>query len=303
MNVIDLEKLENLVTTSTGWQARCAACAENGEDSHNKNHLGIQRDGKFNCLKYSGDKEHLARILQLVGTESDGSHTAYLSPEPKIQVPKNWPISLLDKLIFDYSYFEKRGVSAATQKYFRMGVALGGQLNKRVVLPVFNKEKTQITGFSGRLIDYSLWHKENGVGKWKHLGEIRNATWPYEPQEIQKANSIILVESPGCVLWLWEQGIKNVLCLFGVNISSKIIAYLISLNPARILISTNNELGSSNMGVGNKKALQIRETLTNFFSEERVLVALPDVKDFGDYHSLSENSEIKFDNWREKWLN
>jgi hypothetical protein len=94
-----------------------------------------------------------------------------------------------------------------------------------------------------------------------------------------------------------------VLCLFGVNISSKVIAYLISLNPSRILISTNNELGSANGGIGNKKAIVLQKTLTNFFSEERVSVALPDVKDFGDYHLLSENSEIKFDNWREKWLN
>jgi hypothetical protein len=51
-----------------------------------------------------------------------------------------------------------------------------------------------------------------------------------------------------------------------------------------------------------KKAKQIRETLTNFFSEERVLVALPETKDFADYHFLDKKSEIKFDNWREKWL-
>jgi hypothetical protein len=301
MNVIDLEKLENKVSQGDGFQCYCPACGEDGKNLNKRDHLRVWANGAFSCILYPSDKQHNARILQLVGTESDGTQFTYVAPEPKVNQPQTWNLSLLDKLIRDYSYYESRGISAETQQYFKMGVALSGQLNGRALFPIFNEQKTHIIGFSGRITNYTAWHKDNKIIKHKHLGKSSHFIWPREPQEIKKSGSVILVESPGCALWLWEQGVKNVLCLFGVNISSKIIAYLISLNPARILISTNNELGSSNGGIGNKKAVQIRETLMNFFSEERVLVALPDVKDFGDYHNLSENSEIKFDNWRGKW--
>lgn len=301
MNVIDLEKLENLVLTSSGFQSACPACLFNGEDSHSRNHLGIQRDGKFNCVKYGKDTEHNSLILKLVGTESTGE-TVYAAPVPKIDQEKSWPLDILAKLYLDYSYFEGRGISIETQKFFKLGVALSGQLNKRVCIPIPNKENTKIIGFTGRLIEYTDWHKENGIGKYKHLGKVSNFLWPYFPQEIIKSKKILLVESPACVLYLWDRGIKNVICLFGVTASSKIIAYLISLGIEEILIGLNNELESDNKGVGNKKAIKIRSQLLQFFSEERVKVALPPIKDFSSLFGHKQEIEL-LDKYKASWLN
>lgn len=146
MNVIDLEKLENLVSTSSGYQSACPACLFNGEDTHSRNHLGIQRDGKFNCIKYGKDTRHNSLILQLVGTESDGTVTYTTTQQPKIEQEKLWPLDILTKLYFDYSYFESRGISAATQKYFGLGVALSGSLNGRVCVPKLTNIKRKLLG-------------------------------------------------------------------------------------------------------------------------------------------------------------
>lgn len=295
-NVIDLEKLENLVTTSTGWQARCPACSENNEDSHGKNHLGVQRDGKFNCLKYSGDKIHLARILQLVGTESDGTAEVYVAPPPKIDVEKSWPVTILDKLIQDFSYFEKRGISAETQRRFRLGVALSGSLNGRVCVPIFDERKSKIIGFNARLINYSKWHKDNGIGKWKIVGNKKSFVLCGDEKTIPN-NSILITEGPADVLALYEAGIKNTLCLFGTTISSKQLAFLIKNNPKKIVIGLNNEPNNKNIGF--EAAKKLEKVLLNYFGEEKVVIGLPPMKDFND--CLEKDKKI-LDEYREKWL-
>lgn len=297
-NVIDLEKLENLVTTSTGWQARCAACAENGEDSHGKNHLGIQRDGKFNCLKYSGDKQHLARILQLVGTESDGTAEVYVAPPPKIDVEKSWPITILDKLIQDFSYFEKRGISVETQQKFRLGVALSGSLNGRVCVPIFDDRKSKIIGFNARLINYSKWHKDNGIGKWKIVGNKKSFVFCGDEKSILN-NTVLITEGPADVLALYEAGIKNTLCLFGTTISSKQLAFLIKNNPKKIVVGLNNEPNNKNIGL--EAAKKLEKALLNYFSEEKVVIALPKAKDYNDW-ILEENGRKELDKYRQMWL-
>ena len=79
---------------------------------------------------------------------------------------------------------------------------------------------------------------------------------------------------------LYSYGIKNTLCLFGINISSKIISYLIQANPKEILISTNNE--PNNNSIGNIAAQEIKDKLASYFLEEKIKIALPIAKDFGD---------------------
>ena len=296
MNIIDLEKLENLITTPTGWQARCPACAENNEDSRNKNHLGIQHDMKFNCLKYSGDKQHLARILQLVGTESDGTAPIYIH-EQKIELDKTWDIDILKKLSHNYSYFENRGISAATQIHFKLGVALSGQLKGRVCVPIFDQNRNKIVGFNARLIDYSKWHKENGIGKWKILGNKKSFVLNGDAKSIEKTRTIIIVEGPADILALYECGIKNTICLFGVTISSKQLGFLIKNNPKKIIIALNNE----SSGIGNAASEKLRRTLLNYFSEECVTIGLPEgAKDFCELLETGRRSLI--DNWSEKYL-
>jgi hypothetical protein len=299
-NIIDPEKLENKIYgADQSFVSACPACRHEGRD-RTGNHLKVYPNGAYGCV-VDDSKEHDILILQLAGTESDGSGVApsnYEPPPLKIQMAKSWSVEILGGLFKDYSYFEGRGISAETQRFFRMGVANKGQMNNRVVIPIFDPQERQIIGFSGRLIkDKDEWYVRNKIPKWKHLGDKDLFNWPYFSKI--KGSYIILVESPGDVLYLWEQGIKNTICLFGTNISSKIISHLICLNPRKILISTNNEPG--NNFIGNKSAEKIKGKLIQFFSPDKVQIALPPTKDFNDLYGLTNGGQLLRE-WEERYL-
>lgn len=275
---IDISKLQFVKSTPDGWISQCPACFESGEDKTGHNHLSILRDGKYNCSKYSRDSVHNKRIYQLVGKNIDINSADYVAPkkeEPRVVMVKDWDISLLSSLIRNHDYWNKRNISSETCDFFRMGVAYKGQMNQRTILPIINKNNpNKIIGFSGRAL------KDEIIPKWKHLGSKSDFLIPAIDEEIIKSKSVILVESPGCFLSLFDNGIKNTVCLFGISISGKVMAYLIKMNPERILIATNNELDSANGGVGNRAASKIEKQLLQFFNENRIKIALPTKKDF-----------------------
>jgi hypothetical protein len=277
---LNLDKLEKLTRQSNGgFIARCPACALNGEDKTG-NHLSILPDGRFNCVKYSKDKGHNTLIFRVLkgedtsGIEYSEEHTH--SEQPSIKSYKTWPLSILDGLVKNYEYWNDRGISSDTCAYFNIGVATRGQLKNRTVIPIFSKEnKNLIIGFTGRTL------KKDVKPKWKHISDLKQK-WliPALDEEIKTRKSVILVESPGCFLSLFEHGVKNTLCLFGLKAHDGVISYLIKKNPKRILIATNNEPGNNN--IGNEAALKIKEQLKSFFAEERLIIALPSKKDFNE---------------------
>ncbi len=297
MNVIDLDKLENKFNQPDGTIiSACPQCRLENRDKAGK-HLKIWPNAAFHCI-LDGSKEHNHGILKLVGTESDEMAAQYISapPEPKIKQLTTWPLTILDKLIFDYSYFESRGISAKTQKCFRIGVASSGQLNGRAIIPIFSSQKDKIIGFTGRLINYTKWHKENKIARWKHLNPASSFLFCGDEESIKSSRTIIIVEGPADILALYEIGIKNTICLFGVNISSKQLAFLIKNNPKKIIISLNNEKSN----VGNLASEKLKSMLDKYFNEDSVIIGLPTLKDFCEMLETDRNS---LDQWREKWLN
>jgi hypothetical protein len=285
MNVIDFEKLENLVTTSTGWQARCPACAENNEDKKNRNHLGIQRDGKFNCLKYSGDKQHLARVLQLAGTESDSVISSYVTAptsEPALQQEKIYPDSILAGLLKDYSYWIGRGIPEEVVSQFEGGVALKGTMKNRYCF-VLRNDNGQIHGFDGRYI-YKIREASGDfkeTPRWKKIPNQKRL-WIFDRKNVQKAilkhKKVILVEGIGCVLALRKVGIDYAVPIFGTSPSSHLLGKLIAWNPEKIIVSLNNEKSR----IGLVASEKIRSKLLQFFGEDKIVVRLPDQKDWLD---------------------
>lgn len=79
-------KLENVVRKTGKLQARCPACKEQGSDSQGV-HLVVYPDGRFNCIKYPGDRAHNRRIVALTGTGETGLRTIKVPVKPKIRQP------------------------------------------------------------------------------------------------------------------------------------------------------------------------------------------------------------------------
>ena len=70
--------------------------------------------------------------------------------------------------------------------------------------------------------------------KWIHYGQKSKWIYPSFVNEkyIKQSGEVILVESIGDMLSLWEAGVKNTIVLFGVNLSKTILFYLIASTSA-----------------------------------------------------------------------
>jgi DNA primase len=295
--ILNLDKLEGLKRGPNGsFIARCPVCAKEGRDLKS-NHLSVQSNGVYNCII---DSSHNKGVFQLVGNGGSGVYID--SGESKIKEPEvvnkqTWSLDILKSLIKEYSYWEKRGISAETCEKFKIGTAYKGQMAFRTIIPIINKENTKIVGFTGRAL------KDGMDPKWKHIGSKNDYIFPkinieqYQllPKEKRK---IVIVESPADVLTLAELNIYTVLCTFGTSISSKQMGYILGLNPEEILISTNNEPNNKNIGLD--AALKMKRSMLNIYEESKIKIILPDLKDFNEY--FTQNKKDLLDIWVNKYL-
>lgn len=275
---LDLTRLVSPKKVGDKVVAQCPACAALGNDLNAHNHLVVFKSGRFGCIIDKSDV-HSKAIWKMVGKGNYSTDeidlTEFEPTEPKVEIPRVWSNDCLVRLIHDYSYWEKRGISAATMEAFRGGVALTvGQMTNRWVIPIFNAND-QIIGFTGRTL------KDGVKPKWKHLGAVRDWVWG-GLDEIESEKEAILVESPGDLLMLREHGVNNAICLFGVNLSQSVLGFLIGANPDRIIVSTNfDAVNDKGQTVGQSASIRIKNTLDKFFNPEKIVIKLPPVKDWG----------------------
>lgn len=198
--------------------------------------------------------------------------------EMPLSYEKLFDKSLLLKLNQDYKYWTKRGVSEDTLRLFGGGVCKTGKMNGRYVFPIFDEE-SNIRGFAGR----SLY--QNNEIKWKLIG--KRSEWRYPlfltKKHIEEKQECYIVESIGDGLKLWDSGINNFIISFGLNSLDHLYYTLVSLDPAKIIISFNNDAvnGKSN-AAGNTAARIFYKNLLTFFSKEQVKIKLPVKNDFGE---------------------
>ena len=286
MNVIDIQKLENVKPQSGYILAGCPACMEENGDSK-KCHLSVLDDGRFNCIKYTKDKIHNQRILELVGTEVDNIPIRII--QPKIVTNQIWSPEILKRLIKDHSYWNARGISNEIIEPFGGGMASDGKLSNRYVFPCYN-DKGEIVMFSGRTIG-------NSIPKWKKIGSQSNVfLFPhFAYNDIIKSKKIIILESIGDCLNLRKYNINIGIVIFGLYPSSRLMRFLIETDPNHIIISTNNDELKNN--AGNKASEEIKNRLLRFFSESKIEIILPKSKDWG---MAKEDEILEFKNKIEK---
>ena len=157
-------------------------------------------------------------------------------------------------------------------------------MRNRIVFPIFNLQK-QIIGFAGR----NATNNDN-YPKWLLKGRKQQFCYPafLNKNIIKEKNEIILVESIGDLLALWEAGIFNVWCLFGLNLGGEVLKQLIELSPKKIIIALNNDEHSDDENHGQIAANDIVKKLLKFFDVAQIVIASPLKKDFGEMNK-SEN--------------
>jgi hypothetical protein len=272
-------------------------------DSSSDTVLSVRKDtGHFIDFskQISGSFEHLIQLSMGLKTideaktilkdkwEVDGEIKR--EHRPAVSGPKVFPSAYLEKMTPDNSYWESRGVSKQTLDLFKGGVVLNGTMSGRYAFPIFNSKK-ELIGVTGRLIKEIPEGKS--MPKWLHRG--KTSEWKYPLQVNQKIlkekKEIILVESIGDMLALWESDIKNTMVVFGLNISPSFISLLIKLDPNKIFVSFNDD--SDNNSAGNKGVESAVKKLKNYFDPDQIQVAFPMQNDFGD---MSQEEILK---WKE----
>lgn len=212
----------------------------------------------------------------------------------KLYMEEIYPEDSLKKLLPHYIFYNKRGISDETLKALRGGYATKNQMYQRFVFPIYN-EYGQIHGFSGR--DMS---GKEGRPKWKHIGKKNNWVYPaYVKQDKGifldqiEQDYIIIVESIGDCLNLIENGYKNVLVSFGLDISSKLLCAIVRFSFKKIILSFNND-SSSEENRGMNAAIKNYLKLLNYFDPQDIKICLPTKNDFGEMETED------FNKWKKK---
>jgi 5S rRNA maturation endonuclease (ribonuclease M5) len=201
--------------------------------------------------------------------------------DPFNGVPRVFSSEEIKDLEIDNSYWNHRGISAETLSIFKGGVSRTGKMYNRYVFPIFDARQ-KIQGFSGRDIS------GKSKIKWKHVGCKSEWAYPFyfNYKVIRDTREIILVESIGDMLSLWESGIKNTGVTFGTDINKGLLRSIIRLDPQKIIIATNNDKNLA----GQKASRKIMNKLSQFFDPDQLTIRLPLKNDFGE-QTLAENLE------------
>lgn len=275
----------------TGTYFRAKAIYRKGDAlsfSINKT-TGIWSDYK---TKQWGNLKELPGLFGPRGSEV-GIKSGDITPrKPNIPTPvKFWEPSVIKNLLPIYDFYMKKGISEKTLRLFKAGYTNKTDLKNRIIFSVF-ASNGKICGFAGRDVTGKSQIKWKILSK-KSLFVYPIYTVPESHQMILDKKELYLVESIGDLLSMWEQGIKNVIVLFGTDLSQAIINYLVSVNPNVINISLNNEKS----GIGNEACIKNLIKLTSFFdiNKLRIKPTLLD-KDFGDFRGddfkIWEKTEI-----------
>jgi len=239
-------------------------------------------------LTLKGQPDRVKNILKSLDEKPD-TLTEYKT-KSLIQMEKTYDNSILDKLFPNYNFYNNRKISEQTQNFFKVGLAGSGNMYRRMVFPIYN-EHSQIVGFSGRRVD------DNDYAKWKHIGKKNNWVYPaYIPSDnnidsiITDKKEVFLVESIGDAMALYDQGIKNVLVIFGLSVSASIITYLTGKSLDNIYIAGNNDFNSQD-NRGLKASIKNYLKLSSYFDLETICVKNPPTgyNDLGDAHESGED--------------
>lgn len=225
-----------------------------------------------------GNIYNLESFLKLVLKKDDKELKSWLETNnyrlPKIELNNN--IKLINLIEFDqnsllpiYDYWINRGISENVLKSFNCGLAKSGIMKDRFSFIVQNSKK-DIIGIVGRDIT------EKKKAKWKICGPKSEFVFPalINHNLINEKKEVYLVESIGDLVSLYEVGIKNALCLFGIELQLGVLNYLIKINPQKIIISTNNDKLKGGTA-GNLAAEKIYRKLNKYFDSNVLEIKIP----------------------------
>lgn len=200
----------------------------------------------------------------------------------------------IKSLIIPAVYFIDRGFSEDILKKYDVGLCTNPdkEMYNRAVAPIYDMKYEYIVGCTGRSIyeqckDCKCYHNtENSCPdkdyrwkypKWKHNSDFKSQNFLYNywfaKEHISKTNTVILVESPGNVWRLEENGIHNSVAMFGSSLSDRQKILIDSSGAMNLIILTDND------DAGIKAADQIQNKCQNTYRIFRPNISTNDIAD------------------------
>jgi len=230
----------------------------------------------------------------------------YINPESNNQTPKGITRAAVRRTLdIPALYYINRGYSKETLDKYDVGLCVNPEkeMYNRVVVPIYNSDHTHMVGCTGRSIfekcsnckgfhdnsekcpdSESVWK----FSKWKHNLDFKSQNHLYNlwfaKEFILKTATAIIVESPGNVWRLEENGIHNSVAIFGSSLSDRQKFFLDSSGAMNLLILTDND------EAGRLAAEKIKQKCQHAYRIYTPIISKPDV---GEMTSEEINNEIK----------
>lgn len=202
-------------------------------------------------------------------------------------------------------YYINRSYSSEVLIKYDVGLCLNPEkpMYNRVVVPIYDNDYQYMVGCTGRsifekCIKCSSYHdpisdcpaedKAWFYPKWKHSTEFKSQNYLYNfwfaKDHIYETGIAIIVESPGNVWRLEENGIHNSVAIFGSSLSDRQKILLDSSGAMTLILLTDND------DAGKKAAEQIKTKCQNTY---RIFMPKISKNDIGDMTQEEITNEIK----------
>jgi 5S rRNA maturation endonuclease (ribonuclease M5) len=197
-------------------------------------------------------------------------------------------------LIIPSKYFLNRNFSPEILKKYDVGECNNPnkEMFNRAVAPVYDPDHKRMVGCTGRSIfekcDLCGTYHNNDCPdsenkwkytKWRHNYGFKTQLYLYNywyaKKYIEESASVIIVESPGNVWRLEENGIHNSVAIFGSNITDRQKTILDSSGAMRIITIMDND------DAGIQGALSIKEKCSKTYNIQNINISKNDVAELG----------------------
>ena len=188
------------------------------------------------------------------------------------------------KLQIPCPYYLERGYTEEVLSKYDVGLCVdrGRRMYGRAVVPIYNNDYEHAVGFTARATT------DNYKFKWIHSEGFQSNNYLYNywfaKEHILESGTVVLVEGPGDVWKLEQNGIHNSLAMFGTDLSEQQLSLLYSCGANSIIVLTDND------EAGRMSAEKIGEKCGRLF---RMFFPTMSCADVGDMTRDNIEQEIK----------
>lgn len=218
----------------------------------------------------------------------------HISNTPIVQESRITRQQITKSISIPAQYYIDRGYSKDILVKYDVGLCQKPDkpMFNRIVVPIYDNEYKYMVGCTGRSIFEKCamcgaYHdganecpskdKAWTYSKWKHSLDFKSQNYLYNfwfaKEHILQTSTAIIVESPGNVWRLEENGIHNSIAMFGSSLSDRQKILLDSSGAMNLVILTDND------EAGLKAAQQIKSKCQNTYRVFIPTISKPDVGD------------------------